>query len=199
MWAPLRQAVTARSQPRRSSRPVARITARTPEGTTNLVLAIRQQIGSDGSMWVLVRLPILPNNSVGWVPVTSLNGYGFTDAHLYVDVTQRRLVLTEVGRPVFRAPVGVGSPGTPTPTGNFYIRNRLTNYASSFYGPIAFGTSARSPVLTDWPAGGYIGIHGTNRPGLIPGAVSHGCIRLRNRDIRRLAGLMPVGTPVTIT
>ena len=65
-------------------------------------------------------------------------------------------------------------------------------------GPLAFGTSARSAVLTDWPEGGFVGIHGTNEPGLIPGRVSHGCIRLRNRDILRLARLMPVGTPVTI-
>jgi lipoprotein-anchoring transpeptidase ErfK/SrfK len=100
---------------------------------------------------------------------------------------------------VFTAPVGVGAPATPTPRGQFYIRDRLTRYASPFYGPVAFGTSARSRVLTDWPAGGYIGIHGTNQPQLIPGAVSHGCIRLRNPDIRRLAALMPVGTPLTIT
>lgn len=63
---------------------------------------------------------------------------------------------------------------------------------------LAFGTSARSDVLTDWPAGGYIGIHGTDRPELLPGRVSHGCIRLRNADILRLAELMPVGTPLTI-
>ena len=66
------------------------------------------------------------------------------------------------------------------------------------YGPLAFGTSARSSVLTDWPAGGYIGIHGTDRPELLPGLVSHGCIRLRNAAILRLAELMPVGTPLTI-
>ncbi len=66
------------------------------------------------------------------------------------------------------------------------------------YGPVAFGTSARSAVLTDWPAGGFVGIHGTNRPALIPGRISHGCIRLRNDDILRLDRLMPPGTPLTI-
>ena len=78
------------------------------------------------------------------------------------------------------------------------IRSRLTRYQSPFYGPIAFGTSARSATLSDWPGGGYIGIHGTDRPDLIPGAVSHGCIRLRNADILRLARALPVGTPLTI-
>ena len=95
-------------------------------------------------------------------------------------------------------PVGVGTPAAPTPRGEFYVRNRLTSYRSPFYGPLAFGTSARSPTLTDWPAGGFVGIHGTNRPDLVPGRVSHGCIRLRNRDMLRLGNAMPVGTPITV-
>ena len=78
------------------------------------------------------------------------------------------------------------------------MRDKLTKFSSPFYGPVAFGTSARSPVLTDWPAGGFVGVHGTNQPELVPGRVSHGCIRLRNEDILRLARLLPVGTPVTI-
>jgi lipoprotein-anchoring transpeptidase ErfK/SrfK len=78
------------------------------------------------------------------------------------------------------------------------VRSKLTRYASAFYGPIAFGTTARSAVLTDWPAGGFVGIHGTNQPQLLPGRVSHGCIRMRNNDILRLAALMPIGTPLTI-
>jgi lipoprotein-anchoring transpeptidase ErfK/SrfK len=99
---------------------------------------------------------------------------------------------------VFRARVGIGAPGTSTPGGDFYVRNRLEKYQSPFYGPIAFGTSARSTEVSDWPAGGFVGIHGTNRPDLIPGRISHGCIRLSNPDILRLARLMPVGTLVTV-
>ena len=57
-----------------------------------------------------------------------------------------------------RAPVGVGRAGAATPTGRFYVRNRLTTYRTKAYGPVAFGTSARSADLTDWPAGGYIDI-----------------------------------------
>ena len=100
---------------------------------------------------------------------------------------------------MLRLPVGVGMPGWRTPRGKFYVRNKLTRYRSPEYGPVAFGTSARSPAATDWPAGGYVGIHGTDRPDLIPGAVSHGCIRLRNADIVALARRVPIGTPVTIT
>jgi lipoprotein-anchoring transpeptidase ErfK/SrfK len=117
---------------------------------------------------------------------------------LIVDRARLTLTLLRNGRPIFHAPVGIGAPATPTPTGRFYVRNCLTRYASPFYGPIAFGTSAQSQTLTDWPAGGFVGIHGTNEPGLIPGRPSHGCIRLRNPDIVRLARLLPVGTPLEI-
>jgi lipoprotein-anchoring transpeptidase ErfK/SrfK len=60
------------------------------------------------------------------------------------------------------------------------------------------GTAAYSDVLTDWPGGGVIGMHGTSEPELIPGRPSHGCIRLRNRDIERLYRLTPIGTPLRI-
>ena len=69
---------------------------------------------------------------------------------------------------------------------------------SPIYGPWAFGTSAYSDTLTDWPGGGVIGIHGTNQPELIPGRPSHGCVRVPNAKINRLAKLMPVGTPIRI-
>ena len=198
IWAPvLRPAVArARWQPRAPA--VVRISTRTPEGTTNILLVIGTRRDATHGLWVHVRLPILPNNTTGWVRRSALGGYRFVRTHLVVDLGSLEAILYRGRTPVFHAPVGVGAEGTPTPTGRFYIRDRLTRYASPFYGPIAFGTSARSPFLTDWPAGGYIGIHGTNEPELIPGRISHGCVRLRNADISRLAKLMPIGTPVTV-
>jgi lipoprotein-anchoring transpeptidase ErfK/SrfK len=46
--------------------------------------------------------------------------------------------------------------------------------------------------------GGEYAIHGTNRPALIGGFVSHGCIRMYNRDIVELYSLVSVGTPVVV-
>jgi hypothetical protein len=195
-WAPVVHPATARGAPG-SGAPVAALDARTPEGTTNLVLVLGAS-RRRGSQWVHVRLPVLPNDSTGWVPRSALGGYHFVRTHLVVDLERLRATLYRDGRAVFRAPVGTGQPQSPTPPGEFYIRDKLTDYASPFYGPVAFGTSARSTVLTDWPDGGYVGIHGTDAPGLIPGRVSHGCIRLRDGDIVRLARLMPVGTPLTV-
>jgi lipoprotein-anchoring transpeptidase ErfK/SrfK len=197
-WAPVKRAVAARSAPSGRSAVAARLDRRTPEGTTNIVLVLARQKDATGTLWIRVRLPVLPNNSTGWVPRSALGGYGIVSTHLVVDLGDRRAALLRNGRVAFRAPVGVGTASFPTPRGRFYVRNKLTRYRNPFYGPIAFGTSARSATLTDWPAGGFIGIHGTNEPDLIPGRVSHGCIRLRNEAILRLAQLMPIGTPLTI-
>jgi len=198
LWAPVLRAVTARAEAAANSGEVARLSRATPEGTANIVLVLARRVDRAGRVWVKVSLPVLPNGTVAWVPRSSLGGYVDVAAHLVVDLRRLTATLTENGRRVFAAPVGVGKPAWPTPRGRFYIRNRLTGFHNPVYGPVAFGTSARSAVLTDWPAGGYVGIHGTNEAELIPGRVSHGCIRLRNRDILRLSKLMPVGTPVTI-
>jgi lipoprotein-anchoring transpeptidase ErfK/SrfK len=196
-WAPIVRRVAARARPGVRSRMVARLSTRTPEGTANAVLLLeRREHG--GRPWLKVRLPVLPNNTTGWVPRTSLGGYQTVDTHLVIDRRRLNAVLYRRGRAVFRAAVGIGERRWPTPAGRFYIRNKLTGYRSAFYGPIALGTSARSAVLTDWPAGGFVGIHGTSRPGLIPGRVSHGCIRMRNAELVRLARLMSPGTPLTI-
>jgi L,D-transpeptidase catalytic domain len=195
-WTTVGRPVTALSSP--GGAPVARLGTSTPEGTTNLVLVLGS-VWRRGAEWVHVRLPVLPNNTTGWLPRSALGGYHFVSTHLVVDLQRLRVTLWRNGQVVFRAPAGVGQSQYPTPRGEFYVRDELTGYASAFYGPVAFGTSARSSVLTEWPDGGFVGIHGTNEPGLIPGRVSHGCIRLRNRDILRLARLLPVGTPLTIT
>jgi hypothetical protein len=194
----VRHAVFAREGPSPNADVVARLETRTPEGTPNIVLVLKRGRDAAGGLWVHVRLPVLPNERTGWIPREVLGGYGVVRTRLEVDLRQLTATLLRDQRPIFRARVGVGRAEWPTPTGHFYIRNKLAGFDNPFYGPVAFGTNARSPVLTDWPGGGFIGIHGTNRPELLPGRVSHGCIRLRNSDILALARLMPVGTPVTI-
>ena len=197
-YAPVRRAAIARGRASAVSAPVARVGTRTPEGTTNIVQVLGRREDADGRLWVRVALATLPNGRSGWLPREVLGGYASVDTHLVVDLSRLTATLWKRGRAVFHAPVGVGQPQWPTPRGRFYVRNRLTRYAGPTYGPIAFGTSARSEHLTDWPGGGFIGIHGTDEPTLIPGRISHGCVRMRNRDILALARLMPIGTPLTI-
>ena len=197
-FAVIRRAVTARVAPRRGASPITGVSLRTPEGTTNVLQLLGKARLEAGGLWQRVRLAVLPNGTTGWVPRSALGSPVLRDTRLVVDRRRFRATLFRDGVRVFSAPVGVGESHSATPAGDFYVRDVLTRYRSPTYGPIAFGTSARSATLTDWPAGGYIGIHGTDQPGLIPGAISHGCIRMRNADILRLAKLMPVGTPVII-
>jgi len=198
VWTILVRPTTARARPDAAARPVARLARRTPEGTPNSLVPLGRAGDGHGHVWVRARLPVLPNGTTGWVPRRALGAYQAVRTHLVVDLERLTATLLRDGRPVLRAKVGVGQPRWPTPRGEFHIRNRLTGYRDPFYGPLAFGTSARSAKLTDWPAGGFVGIHGTDRPDLVPGRVSHGCIRMRNDDVLRLGRLMPVGTPLTI-
>jgi hypothetical protein len=193
-WAPVRRPLELREAPSARGRIVANVPVSTPEGTENLVLVTGRTRSEAAGLWVPVRTA----EATGWAPRRALGGYETVTTRLVVDTRAFRATLLRANRVVFRARIGVGTANAPTPTGSFYVRNRLTRYRSAFYGPVAFGTSARS-TLTDWPAGGFVGIHGTSRPELLPGRVSHGCIRMRNADILELARLMPVGTPVEIT
>jgi lipoprotein-anchoring transpeptidase ErfK/SrfK len=197
-WAAVRRDVTVRRRPSPTAPAVGRLRADTPERTTNIVPLLARRRSARGELWLRVRIPALPNGATGWVPRDALGAYGTARTRLVVDLARRRATVLRDGRVVLRFPVGIGTPDAPTPRGEFVVRNRLTRYKSAFYGPIALGTSARSATLTDWPGGGYIGIHGTDRPDLLPGAVSHGCIRLRNADMIRLARALPIGSPLTI-
>jgi lipoprotein-anchoring transpeptidase ErfK/SrfK len=188
----------ARATPSADGRRVARLRLQTEDGTDELVQVLASVKRRDGE-WRRVRLPVLPNNSTGWVRASALSSLRTVHTSLYVDRSRQLLVLYRDGAPIFRALIGVGQPETPTPAGHFYIRDKLIGFpAGTIYGPLAFGTSAKTAVLTDWPRGGVIGIHGTNEPELLPGRVSHGCMRMRNQDIKHLARLLPIGTPVTI-
>jgi L,D-transpeptidase catalytic domain len=171
----------------------------TEDGYPESYLVLRRTFDSGGDEWVQVRLPTRPLGTTGWVPRDSLGAYRKVVTQLVINRHTLRATLYKNGRVVFRAPVGVGKPSTPTPSGHFWIRERLPNgHGNPLYGPLAFGTSAYTK-LSDWPLGhGMIGIHGTNQPQLVPGRPSHGCIRMHNDSILRLKRLMPLGTPVRI-
>ena len=140
-----------------------------------------------------------PNGRTGWVDAAALGPPHLITTRLTVDRRHLRATLYRGGhKKIWSSPIGVGKASTPTPAGRFWIRERLrSKRRRPPYGPWAFGTSAYARI-SDWPGGGVVGIHGTNQPSLIPGRPSHGCIRVPNAAIRRLARLMPIGTPVWI-
>ena len=164
------------------------------------VFSIRaQRLASDcRPAWYRVQLPLKPNGITGWVRAGDVDVTAVT-TRVVVDLSERSVTLFDRGLAVLATRAAIGSPRTPTPTGRYYVNQRLhAGDPSGPYGPGAIGISAFSEVLTGWTQGGPIAIHGTNRPDLIGRAVSNGCVRVRNDVLRVLFERTRAGTPVTV-
>ena len=162
------------------------------------MLADGRARGPHGGRWVKLSLPGRPNGGRGWVPKSAVLVHR-ARRRIVIDRGARRLEVRRIadGKLLLRAPIAVGKPGAETPLGrNYYVSARFVP-KNSFFGSYALETSAYSR-LSEWPGGGVVGIHGTDHPELIGRAVSHGCIRMFNRDILRLRTLAPLGTPIDI-
>jgi lipoprotein-anchoring transpeptidase ErfK/SrfK len=149
--------------------------------------------------WLEVQLPTRPNESTGWIRAAGVE-IREVDLAVHVDLAERRLRVTDGDVVVVDTPIAVGAPGTPTPTGTFFVVDKLaTDDDAGPYGPFALGLSAHSEVLTEFAGGdGQVGIHGTNDPSSIGRDVSNGCIRVPNDVTAVLEDLLPLGTPVTV-
>jgi lipoprotein-anchoring transpeptidase ErfK/SrfK len=116
-----------------------------------------------------------------------------------VSIPDRKLAVIEEGNVIASFSVAVGAPASPSPTGEFQIVTRVSN--PTYYHPgMVIPSGKDNPVGTRWlglSQKGY-GIHGTNAPKSVGRAASHGCIRLRNRDIERLFTMLRVGDWVEI-
>ncbi|NUT57211.1 MAG: L,D-transpeptidase, partial [Thermoleophilia bacterium] len=161
-----------------------------------MVFAVRaQRLAADCTpAWYHVQLPLKPNGITGWVRAADVALASVT-TRVVVDLSERTVTLFDGGREVLTTRAAIGAPGTPTPTGRYYVNQRLRPHdPSGPFGPGAIGISAFSEVLTGWTQGGPIAIHGTNRPELIGRAVSNGCVRVPNHVLRRLFRATLAGT-----
>lgn len=116
-----------------------------------------------------------------------------------VSLVDRQLAVIDGGNVIARFGVAVGAAESPSPVGQFRIVNRVSN--PTYYHPgTVIASGKNNPIGTRWVGlsqKGY-GIHGTNVPRSIGHAASHGCIRLRNREMERLFTLLRVGDLVEI-
>jgi len=153
--------------------------------------------GQDGNRYKVV-LPVRPNGAVGWVNASDLNPYP-VNYWIRVSTAAHQITVGNAGQIVLQEPVAVGTGGTPTPFGTFYLTELVRPIWQPYLGPYAYATSAYSDVLTSFMGGnGNVGLHGTDAPGSIGHAVSHGCIRVSNSGITKLAGILPLGTPLFV-
>jgi lipoprotein-anchoring transpeptidase ErfK/SrfK len=165
-----------------------------------LALSVVKAKKSGKPLWYRISVPDRPNGRTGWVPAAAVDLRPVAK-RLVIDVGARRFEFWQGTRLVRSGRVAVGKPGTETPTGLFYVTwkfNPAIDPSWSALGAYAFETSAYSPTLSDWPGGGIVGVHGTTSPHLLGQAVSHGCVRLHNRDILFLRDRVPLGTPIKI-
>jgi lipoprotein-anchoring transpeptidase ErfK/SrfK len=162
-------------------------------------LAISRSVVRDGELWVEVLLPRRPNGARGWIHGDAVT-LSSTPFRVEIRLRSTTLIVYRAGRPFFRARIGVGKSNTPTPVGRFAIAETIqTNLPRGFLGPIVLPITGYSRVFNEFMGGdGRVAIHGTSLPGLLPGAISNGCIRLTNRDIARLARVAKPGVRVDI-
>jgi len=151
--------------------------------------------------WVRVRLAQRPNGSTAWIPDSKVQ-LRSTPYRIVVDLATTHLTLYSHNREVFAAPAGVGTPGDPTPAGEYFVAF-FEPPPTAGYGAFVLVTSAHSEAISDWEGSGdaVIGIHGPLGEaaliGLDGARISHGCIRLTDPALLRLRGV-PAGTPIDI-
>jgi lipoprotein-anchoring transpeptidase ErfK/SrfK len=175
--------------------PQPSLTLSPPRAFVPIVALVRQR----QAQWLRVLLPVRPNGSEGWVRRSDVMETIVTYS-VAVDLSDHHLVVHDGSKLVLDTTVAVGSDATPTPPGLFYLTELISvPDPMGPYGPYAYGLSGHSLVLENFADGdGQLGLHGTDRPDLLGGDVTHGCIRLRNSDIEHLEPLLPLGTPVDV-
>jgi lipoprotein-anchoring transpeptidase ErfK/SrfK len=147
----------------------------------------------------LVNLALVAPSSAQTVKLTAVDGADRHTRVVLISIPDRKLAVIEDGEVIATFPVAVGAAASPSPTGDFQIVNRISN--PTYYRPGTVIPSGKdNPVGTRWVGlsqKGY-GIHGTNAPRSVGYAASHGCIRLRNRDVERLFAMVRTGDLVRI-
>jgi L,D-transpeptidase-like protein len=149
--------------------------------------------------WFGVPTPELPDGELAWIrdDRTALD-VSKTRFWITADVSQQQLELRYGNRVLDRVPVTVGSPGSPTPLGDYSVTDGLAGRdLGSYYGCCVLALTGHQPNLpANWLGGDRIAIHGT--PYSIGGAHSAGCLRASNDDMVSLFARVPLGAPVFI-
>lgn len=154
-------------------------------------------VGAAGD-FIRVAIPLRPNGTLGWVRRSDVTLVR-SAFRVEIDLSTNSMTVFEGDKALFRVPVATGTGGTPTPLGLFFFKELVPQSPGGALGPFAMGLSGFSNVLFSFAGGeGVIAIHGTNAPGKLGTKASHGCVRVDNVSITKMARLLPLGTPVEI-
>lgn len=145
-----------------------------------------------------VMIPVRPNGSTGWIPKSDVTLSEVT-YRAEVNLTDDSLTVWDGDEVIVQTSAATGKTSTPTPVGEFFVRDVIEKSPSSAYGSYILGLSGFSETLDSFNgAEPAIAIHGTNRPDQIGEEVSNGCIRIPNELVELLAETVPLGTPVSV-
>ena len=153
--------------------------------------------------WVEVRVAQRPNQTTAWVPLSDV-GLLSTHWRLVLSLGSAHLRVYEDNHLVYDFPAGIGTASDPTPTGHYFIAMTVPPPTPA-YGAFVLATSAHSENITDWEQTGdaIVGIHGPvdsyddSLIGTTGARISHGCIRLHDKDLA-LLGVVPPGSPLEV-
>ena len=188
---PLHGSVVLRAAP--GGRALVRVGPRGPLGGP-LVFGV---VGVRGS-WVEVTAEALPNGRHGWARFGRDVSVQPVEWTLRASLSRRELSVLRDGRPVRTIPIGIGAPGSPTPTGHFAVAEKVTGPFGPAYGCCILALTARQPHLPpgwDTRITYYVAIHAGSGQGA---AVSAGCLHATEADVRYLMRTVPLGTAVQI-
>jgi L,D-transpeptidase catalytic domain len=187
--------VALRANP--SGRVVGRVGSITPFGSDRALGVVT----SLGGRWLGVTVAGFGHNRLVWVDAQDAGlHFGRTEVALEADLSSRTLLVRRSGVTVRRFRVGVGRPGSTTPTGSFTITDKLGGRAyGAFYGCCIIALSATQHHLPPgWRGGTRVAIHGTPSSSDFGRAVSAGCLHASDSALRFLMRVAPLGATVTI-
>lgn len=147
----------------------------------------------------LVTVPWGPRRARGWIRLDGLQATT-TPTMVRVSLERREITVLQNGKAVLRIPAAIGASNSPSPIGAFFVTDLVSVPASQpQFGSFAFGLSAVQPnPPPGWTGGNQMAIHGTSAPASIGTPASAGCLRVSESSLRRLRGLLRLGTPVYI-
>jgi lipoprotein-anchoring transpeptidase ErfK/SrfK len=150
--------------------------------------------------------PVQSNSAATNLKQTSQTNAVRNQNQLVVDLSDRRVYVYHTDQVIASYPTGVGKKGWETPVGSFQVMHKQQHPA--WRHPITdkvFPAGSDSPLGDRWIGfmsvsanKGEIGFHGTPDETLVGGSVSHGCLRMRNADVRMLFEQVNMGTPVEV-
>ena len=160
---------------------------------------VRHQILDDGTEWLQVDALRNRTQVKVWIPKWATRRVWIA-YQVKIDISSRLATVYRNGKVARRFRVVVGAPSTPTPTGRWYVVDRMRLRTSWAYGKWALATSAFSRVLKRFDGGqGQVALHARGSLTAPVGtAASHGCVRFKDGDVAWMAAHVPNGTQILI-